>query len=214
DLVDGVKYLMTIPASLSLKDFMKYKEALEQQTNTTVTMIYKNGFIEIVSKEIKKLGTLYKFEKIKAEPISEGITIPLGYSVDGLVNLKLKKKPHSYIVGATGGGKSVCLKSILTYIVANYTEDELELYLGDLKFVELALFKRCKIVKEFYTEVEDVTHMIKDLLEVSRERYRVFEEVGVTNIFDYNAKFPYKKMKYQILIVEEIVNLLQDPKKK
>ena len=214
DIPDGVKYLMTIPTSLSLKEFQKYQDALAQQTNTNITMSFRNGFIEIVSKEIKELGTLYKFEKIKAEPIEEGITIPLGYSTDGLVALKLKKKPHSYIVGATGGGKSVCLKSILTYITTNYTEKELELYLGDLKYVELALFKRCKIVKEFRTEVEDVTQMIKDLLEVSRERYRIFEEVGVTNIFDYNVKFPDKKMKYQILVVEEIVNLLQDPKKK
>lgn len=72
DIPDGVKYLMTIPTSLSLKEFQKYQDALAQQTNTNITMSFRNGFIEIVSKEIKELGTLYKFEKIKAEPIEEG----------------------------------------------------------------------------------------------------------------------------------------------
>src|SRR5699024_8299740 len=85
DTPDRVKYLMTIPTSLSLKDFMKYKEALEQQTNTIIDMTYKNGFIEITSTTTKdELKKLYPYENIKAESINKGINIPLGYSIDGL----------------------------------------------------------------------------------------------------------------------------------
>lgn len=215
DIPDGVKYLMTIPQSLSLKDFEKYEDALAQQTNTAISMSYKNGFIEITSITVKEqLKELYPYENIKAESINKGINIPLGYSLNGLEIIKLFSNAHSYIVGSTGGGKSICIKSILTYLVVNFSEDELSLYLGDLKYVELSLFKHCKIVKEFRTSVEDVTDMIRDLLNETEERYRTFESVGVTCIQDYNKKFPDKKMKYRILVVEEIVNLLQDGKKR
>ncbi len=215
DIPDGVKYLMTIPQSLSLKDFQKYQDALAQQTNTAISMSYKNGFIEITSITVKEqLKELYPYENIKAESINKGINIPLGYSLNGLETIKLFSNAHSYIVGSTGGGKSICIKSILTYLVVNFSEDELSLYLGDLKYVELSLFKHCKIVKEFRTSVEDVTDMIRELLNETEERYRTFESVGVTCIQDYNKKFPDKKMKYQILVVEEIVNLLQDGKKR
>ena len=215
DIPDGVKYLMTIPTSLSLKEFQKYQDALAQQTNTNITMSFRNGFIEIVSTTAKdELKKLYPYENIRAGHISKGINIPLGYSLNQLETIKLFSNPHSYIVGSTGGGKSICIKSILTYLVVNFSEDELSLYLGDLKYVELSLFKHCKIVKEFRTSVEDVTDMIRDLLDETEERYRTFESVGVTCIQDYNRKFSNKKMKYQILVVEEIVNLLQDGKKR
>lgn len=220
DIPDGIKYLMTIPQSLSLKDFEKYEDALAQQTNTAISMSYKNGFIEITSTTVKEqLKELYPYENIRAGHISKGINIPLGYSLNGLETIKLFSNPHSYICGSTGGGKSICTKSILTYLITNFSgfsesESELELYLGDLKYVELSLFKKCRIVKEFRTSVEDVTDMIRDLLDETEERYRTFESVGVTCIQDYNRKFPNKKMKYQILVVEEIVNLLQDGKKR
>ena len=214
-LEDGVKYLMTIPSALSLKDFQKYQDALAQQTNTNISMSFKNGFIEITSVIPKEpLKKMYLYENIKARPINDGINIPIGYSLNQLEIIELFSNPHSYIVGSTGGGKSVCIKSILTYLVTNYSEDKLELHLGDLKYVELSLFKRCRIVKEFYTSVEDVTDMIRDLLDETEERYKTFESVGVTCIQDYNKKFPNKEMKYQILVIEEVVNLLQDNKKK
>lgn len=211
---DEIKYLMTIPTSLSLKDFNKYQEALSNKTNTKIKMTYKDGFIEILSTKEQKLQELYKYENIPANPIEKGITIPLGYSLNGLEYIKLKSNPHSYVVGSTGGGKSVCMKSMLTSLITNYNENELELHLGDLKYVELSLFKNCKIVKEFYTSVEDVTEMIRRLLIETEERYKLFEAVGVTSIQDYNKMFPHKKLKYQILVVEEIVNLLQDNNKK
>ncbi|MBQ8997797.1 MAG: DNA translocase FtsK [Clostridium sp.] len=215
DIPDGVKYIMTIPTSLSLKDFQKYQDALAQQTNTVIDMKYKNSFIEITSTTAKdELKKLYQYENIKAQPISKGINIPVGYSLSGLESIKLFSNSHSYIVGSTGGGKSVCIKSILTFLTTNFSENELSLYLGDLKYVELALFKSCRIVKEFRTSVEDVTDMIRDLLNETEERYRMFESVGVTCIQDYNKKFSSDKMKYQILVVEEIVNLLQDGKKR
>ena len=209
---NGVKFMMTLPTGLCLNDFLKLQDALEQQIKTRVNISYNNGFIEIVSIE-EELKELYPFELQKAKPIYEGIQIPLGYSLDGLVSISLKEHPHSFCVGSTGGGKSVCLKSLMVFLICNYSPSELEIYLGDLKFVEFALFKNVELVKDFKTSVSDVTEQVRVLLEETERRYKLFESVGVTNIYDYNKKFPKKKLKFQILIIEEVVNLLQDSKK-
>lgn len=192
---NGFRFLMTIPIGLSLKDFVKLQEALEQQIKAKVTIIYRSGFIEITSIQ-EDLKEMYPFELQKANLISKGIKIPLGYSLNGLEYINLKEHPHSFVVGSTGGGKSVCLKSLMVFLILNYSPSELEIYLGYLKFVEFALFKNVGLVKDFKTSVSDVTEQIRTLLAETERRYQLFESVGVTNIFDYNKKFPKKKLKY------------------
>lgn len=213
DYDNGKKYLFTIPQGLSLKDFRKYQEALEEQLKVNIEINYKNGFIEITTIE-EDLPTLIPYQKPILPPIKNGISIPIGITSTGPIYLNFKEHPHSFVVGSTGGGKSVCLKALMVSIITNYKPNDLEVYLGDLKYVEFALIKNASIISKFVTSVEDVTTMIQDLLYETERRYQLFESVGVTNIFDYNKKFPTKKLKFQLLIIEEIVNLLQSKTRK
>lgn len=130
-----------------------------------------------------------------------------------LITLNLKENPHSYIVGTTGSGKSVMTKVILTTLVSNYKSSELEIYLVDLKRVELNLFRRVQHCKKFVYTVEDTTELIADLLKETNDRYDLFMEHEVTNIFEYNELKGVKKLKYQVLYIEEIVILLEDKNK-
>lgn len=209
----GKRYLFTIPVGLSLKDFEKHQDALEAQLNFKVNMILKNKLIEItIVKE--DLPTMIPYQLQILPPISKGIQIPIGITANNdIVLLNLREHPHSFVVGATSSGKSVCLKATMVSIITNYSPDDIEIYLGDLKYVEFSLLKNANIVKKFVTSVEDVTDMIQELLDETERRYQLFEERGVTDIFSFNRKYPGEKLKFQILLVEEIVNLLQDKKK-
>ena len=120
----------------------------------------------------------------------------------------------TYIVGTTGSGKSVCTKVILTSLIDSYSHNDVELYLCDLKRVELSLFSRVKHCKKFVYTVEDTTEVIADLLAETNRRYDLFMKHDVTNIFEYNKLPGVKKLKYQILYIEEMIMLLEDPKKK
>ena len=144
----------------------------------------------------------------------QGIKIPIGEGLKGPIVLDLKKNPHSYIVGTTGSGKSVCSKSILTSLITTYSPRELEIYLADPKRVELSLFRNTKHCKKFVYEIEDITTLVADLLEETNKRYDLFMEKEVTSIFEYNRLPGVTKLKYQVLFVEEIVLLLMDPKKR
>lgn len=159
------------------------------------------------------LPKMIEYEIPKREP-KEGIFIPIAKTFKNKkIVLDLKENPHSYIVGTTGSGKSVITKVILTTVVNTYGPNELELYLCDLKRVELNLFRNVKHCKKFVYTVEDTTEVIADLLEETNRRYDLFMEHEVTNIFEYNKLPNVKKLKYQVLYVEEIVMLLEDKKK-
>lgn len=152
--------------------------------------------------------------KLPKRTQKEGIFIPLGETFNGKpIALDLKENPHSYIVGTTGSGKSCMTKAILTSLVTTYKPSELELYLADPKRVELNLFRNTKHCKKFVYEIQDITELIADLLAETNARYDLFMKHEVTNIFEYNKLKGVKKLKYQVLFVEEIVMLLMDAKK-
>ena len=207
----GRVFLFNIPIGLNEDDFIKHKKSIEAQIKEKVDIRYKNGFIEI---EIiaKKLPENIPY--VLPTRTKESIHIPLGESLQGPIAIDLKENPHSYIVGTTGSGKSVCTKGILTSLVNTYGPNEVELYLCDLTMVELALFRNLAHTKKFVFTVEDTTEVVADLLEETLRRYELFMEHEVTNIFEYNKIPGVKKLKYQTLFIEEAVILLEDSKKK
>lgn len=207
----GYVYLISAPAGLSISDFSKFKESLELQLRQSIEIRERKGYVEI---EVitKKLSDDIPYS-LPIRCKKEGIKFPIGKSLNEDILLDLKENPHSYIVGTTGSGKSVCTKSMLTSISNLYGPEELELYLCDLKRVELNLFSKLKHTKKFVYTVEDTTEVIADLLEETNKRYELFMQHDVTSIFEYNKLQGVKKLKYQILYVEEIVLLLEDKKK-
>ena len=207
----GYSYHINCPIGLSLSDFMKYKEKIEIQVHENIEIRQSGGHIivEVITKKLPE-----NIPYVLPTRTKESIYIPIGESLQGPIVIDLKENPHSYIVGTTGSGKSVCTKGILTSLVNTYGPNEIELYLCDLKMVELSLFRSLKHTKKFVYTVDDTTEVIADLLEETKNRYNLFMDNGVTSIFEYNKIPGVKKMKYQILFIEEAVILLEDSKKK
>lgn len=207
----GKIYLFNIPRGLSIEDFKKHQEGIKAQLGIDLELRYKGKFIELELLE-KELPKEIKYTLPSKK--KDSIYFSIGESLEGTVYLDLKENPHSYIVGTTGSGKSVMTKNILTNLINLYSPQNLELYLCDLKRVELNLFSRVKHCKRFVYTVEDTTEVIADLLAETNRRYDLFMDHNVTNIFEYNKLPNVKKLKYQVLFVEEIVMLLEDSKKR
>lgn len=210
DTVKGEKYVFSIPIGLG-KDYIKnFKDSLECALGYKLEFSFegKNWIIEVCKNSLKSNVRYIKHNKSK-----DKIEIYLGESLEGDVKINLKENPNTFIVGTTGSGKSVCTKSIITSLVTNYKPYELQLYLCDLKRVELNLFRNLKHVKAFEYDVFKVNEVIKEVFEICEERYTTLMEHNLTSIFQYNKMFPNKKMPFIILYVEEIVLLLKDKKK-
>lgn len=161
------------------------------------------------------LPKMLKYELPKRN-MKEGIFIPIGDTFKNeQIILNLKSNPHTVVTGVTGGGKSVCVKSIITSLINNYSSNEINFYFIDFKIVELSLFKRCTdYVKSYVTEIEEAKELLADLMEECKNRYRLFDELEVTNIWDYNKLVPKEKqLKKQIIVIEEFVEFTQDKKR-
>lgn len=204
----GTKYYFKIPPGYGEDSLNKYKDGLVSAIGKNIIMTYegKHWCIEVIEKE---LPSSIEFELMKYK--KNEIKIPLGESLHGVVELDLIDIPNTYIVGTTGSGKSVCSKSILTHLVNNFKHYELELYLGDLKRVELNYFRNLKHTKSFVHTVEDVTNLIISVFEECNRRYELFLKLGVSDIYEYN-QIKEKRLPYQVLFIEEVVLLLQDKK--
>ena len=210
-LNDNGAYIVKVPAGLNLNNFIKVQDSLETYLEYSVKMSIDNQVLKITKADNKQLENNIPYSQYKRT--TSHIEFSIGKSIDSILKLDLKENPHSYIVGTTGSGKSVMTKVILSNLVSLYGANELELYLCDLKRVELNLFRNVRQCKKFVYTVSDTTEVIADLLEETNKRYDLFMEHEVTNIFEYNKLPNVKKLKYQVLYVEEIVMLLEDKKK-
>lgn len=210
DSPKGYTYLLSCPIGLSLADFEKLQGALEIQIRHKVEIRERNGYIEI-EVILAELLEKIKYELPKRE--RDSIYIPFAQSIDGIQYLDLKETPHTLCTGATGSGKSITTRNILNTIISLYP-DEVNIWLIDFKIVELSIFKHLKQTQCYVNEVEDAKEVIADLLVECKRRYKLFDEVGVTNIYDYNKKVaPNKRLKFDFIVIEEFVMLLEDKKK-
>ena len=206
----GYTYLLSVPIGLGLADFEKLKGALEIQLRNSIEMRDRKGYIEIevLTKELPS-----KIEYKLPTRIKDSLYIPFADSLGESVYLDLKETPHTLCTGTTGGGKSITTRNIITSIL-NLYPNEVNLYLIDFKIVELSIYKNLKQTKCYVNEVEDAKEVIADLMTECKRRYKLFDEVGVTNIYDYNKKVaPNKRLKFDFIVIEEFVMLLQDKKK-
>lgn len=196
-------YIFSIPEGLSLSDFMKYKQAIEQQLNNQIDIRYENKRI-IIDEITSKLKSNYPYI-LPTKEDKEAFRIPVGASIYGTEYIYPNKIPHTLISGTTGSGKSVCTKSLLTSILNMFNEDEADVFLIDFKLVELNLFKQCNQVVKYVYETEEAVEVVADLLEECKRRYKLFQDTNVTNLKEYNKKFPNKKLKHQFIFIEEFV---------
>lgn len=154
------------------------------------------------------------YEKILSDgftPIDKAMVIPVGSSENGdlvVFTLDTVSHIHCFIIGQSGTGKSVFLHDVIIGAMAKYSPDELELYLMDFKIggVEFNRYKNEKHVKALLVDNSDIQitlEILRDISNKMRERGKLLRASGVSNIVEYNAVNPTKKMPRIVFIADE-----------
>lgn len=196
-------YKFTLPCGLSLQDFLDKKEAIQQYIGKEVDIkyTYKEIYIEEYNMEMK---TIYEYTPIK---IKGDVPIIIGYDRRGeLISCDLSDgEPHMLIAGETGSGKSTVLRSIITNLIL---QSSVKLHLIDLKMgAEFNVFAKSNRVINFGRTMKEANSILSQIsIEVDR-RYDMFFKNDVKDIKEFNKKFKYKKLDYQMVIIDEFADL-------
>ena len=143
----------------------------------------------------------------------------------------LTKMPHLLVAGATGKGKSVGLNAIITSLLYKKGPSELKFVLVDPKRVEFSVYadlekyffaKAPGEEKAIITDTDRVIKTLNCLVQEMEDRYKVFEEVRVRNVSDYNELWrrelrevrdehgekKYRYMPYIVGIIDEFSDMI------
>ena len=117
-----------------------------------------------------------------------GLDLALGKDIAGDVCIAdLMRMPHLLVAGATGAGKTVCIKALLASLLFHHTPDELQLMLIDPKMVELSIFNDIPhLITPVVTDPKKASASLQWLITEMEERYRLFADLRVRNIEVYN----------------------------
>ncbi len=101
---------------------------------------------------------------------------------------------HYTVIGASGWGKSIFLRTVITSLLATHSPDDLNLYILDFGSRALQVFEDVThtgayIVSHEKERVERLIRMLEDLND-SRKEY--ISQANVANLLEYNHKGPPK----------------------
>ena len=160
----------------------------------------------------------------------KGLDLALGKDITGEVCITdLTRMPHLLVAGATGAGKTVCIKALLASLLYHHTPDELQLMLVDPKMVELSIFNDIPhLITPVVTDPKKAAVALQWLITEMEERYRLFRDLRVRNIDVYNASVEngeiemeggkghrktqslnvVRKLPYIVCIIDELADLM------
>ena len=195
-------YQFTVPIGISIKDFEKHTEAIEQFMQVdNVSIVRNNKLIEI-----KILTGIPYIEYDPQIHKAKGFKIPLGTNLDDYSirywDLSDGANANMYIAGSTRCGKSNLLRLIMTVLTQKSCAD-IQFSLINPKIVDLVEWKQVKNVKHYSENSTEATDILLDNIEEMKRRYILFaKHKGVKNIWDYRSKV--NKMPIRLVVIEEM----------
>src|SRR5207253_3872425 len=140
------------------------------------------------------------------------------------VMVNLAEMPHILIAGATGAGKSSCINTMLTSILARGTPDQIRLILVDPKRVELGQYNGLPhLLTQVVVNPKKAANALQWAVHEMERRYDLLAEVGVRDVTGYNAAFDrgdlrregheadlpeYQRLPYVVVVVDELNDLM------
>ena len=139
------------------------------------------------------------------------IEVPIGEEPGGnKINFLMNAVDHihCFILGQSGSGKSVFLHNIIAGAMLKYSPEDLQFYLLDFKLggVEFNRYRESKHVKALLVDNSDqqvTLEILRDLNEQMKNRGKLLQSAGVSNIKDYNRANPNNHMPQILFVADE-----------
>ena len=141
------------------------------------------------------------------------LSFALGKDISGECIIgNIAKLPHMLIAGTTGSGKSVCMNSLILSLLYKARPDEVKLIMIDPKMVELGVYNG---IPHLYVPVVTDPKKAAGALQWSvvemLKRYRLFSEVGVRDLENYNrhcTSTGEQTLPQVVIVIDELADLM------
>ena len=155
--------------------------------------------------------------KMSADNPKGRFLIPFGKDVAGtVISASFSDFPHLLVAGSTGSGKSVFIHTVLTSLIMKHSPEELRLILIDPKRVELAQYANIPhLLTPIIKEPSESKVALERLITEMENRYRMFEDTGVSKVGDYNeiaVENGKPLMPLIVTVVDEFADLFESEK--
>jgi len=185
--------------------------------------------IEVPNKERQPVVMRELLESAAFKHSDHRLKLVLGKDIAGdVIQADLTTMPHLLVAGATGAGKTVCVKSFLASLLHTMTPDELDLILIDPKMVELSIFNDIPhLITPVVVDPKKASTALNWLINEMEERYRLFAHLRVRNIDVYNERVENgeiemvgcgsdasesitvnRKLPYIVCVIDELADLM------
>lgn len=197
---------------------VKFKDLRDLKLDRNIIRNIKGLYAKKLTdrKEIELINDGVLKIRVYNEPLSNNVSwtndllkpgtwsVAIGVNRDGTTYHDFDKRKHLIIAGATGFGKSVIIKSIITSLMLQKPND-VSFSLIDLKGgPAFARFKHCKQVENFGTNNEKAADILKEVQEKMNRDYQKIVDDGFEDVTE--AGIP----KRHFLIIDEAADLADD----
>ena len=168
--------------------------------------------LEVPNEQISLVSLRGVMDSDSFERIDSHLALALGEDVSGHpVVIDLGLMPHLLISGATGSGKSVCMNAIISCLLFNNTPDDLQMLMIDPKMVELVGYNGIPhLIAPVVVEIEQVVGSLAWVTRQMDDRYKIFNQMGVRNLEEYNRRASRLKDKDPLPVLVVFVDELAD----
>ena len=169
----GKRMWVDMPLGISSADIQKRSQAISEALHRDIEVRFdqREGLLVDVLERSLERTIPYAYQPA-------GWNVPIGRNRYGeVVHYDFQGGyPHLLIAGISGGGKSVCLRSILTSLSLG---PKPLMFLCDLKGgVELGIFRDLAHVQVFATDLEGVLNSARQAAVIMRKRYALMARRG------------------------------------
>lgn len=144
-------------------------------------------------------------------PEENSLKLGIGKNLMGQIEIiHLEDLPHLLVAGTTGGGKSICLLTIISCLIFQKTPKQLKLLLIDPKRVELSIFKDIPhLMSPVIIDNKLVALALEKILNEIEKRYHLLEKQQVNNIFHYNQMVEeHDRLPFIVVVIDELADLI------
>lgn len=158
-------------------------------------------------------ATLVNWKEVAAKinQNSNQLLLGIGKDLTGQIEkIELNSLPHLLVAGSTGGGKTMCLLTIISSLIYQHSPQNLKLLLIDPKMVELAIFNGVPhLITPVVTETRVVPAYLDKIITEINNRFNTFRQQEVVNIDEFNQKVDQKaKMPWITVVIDELADLI------